>query len=262
MNGLLVLPSASFPGTARRPGPAGRPGRAVAGRAAGRAGTCRCRCRPLPDGPGPGCPGTPPTVRRTAPRCVRTRCDVAPAELAEPGWRRARRQLAHDGAQLRRPARRPRAAGAPGPAPLLLAACSAGQDPRVLRQADQQVLPADAWRFTVHAGSAQAQHLRVCARIRIGSTAAPPPPRAALRLELVLADGTMSRCRPNRCRWRARSRCARRMPQPGAPARAAAGARRGGGTRGIARAGLEVSATGLPAGPRARRLPAEDAAAA
>jgi hypothetical protein len=51
-----------------------------------------------------------------------------------------------------------------------------GLDGRVLRQADLATLPPDAWRFTVHAGGPQAQRRRR---------------RAALRLELVLADGTV-----------------------------------------------------------------------
>lgn len=67
----------------------------------------------------------------------------------------------------------------------------AGQDGRpVGRGPDAPVLPADAWRFTVHAGSAQAQHLEV---VRKGADQAPGrrrKTRAALRLELELADGT------------------------------------------------------------------------
>lgn len=78
------------------------------------------------------------------------------------------------------------------PGQLPTAMLLAGQDPRVLRQADQQNSPFDAWRFTVHAGSPQDQHLRVVQedqeaqqqqkRRRV---------RAALRLELVLDDGTV-----------------------------------------------------------------------
>lgn len=68
----------------------------------------------------------------------------------------------------------------------------AGQDGRpVGRGADAPVLPADAWRFTVHAGSAQAQHLEV---VRKGADQPPGrrrKTRAALRLELALADGTV-----------------------------------------------------------------------
>lgn len=77
--------------------------------------------------------------------------------------------------------------GALAPALLL-----AGQDGRpVGRGADAPMLPADAWRFTVHAGSAQAQHLEV---VRKGADQPPGRrrrPRAALRLELELADGTV-----------------------------------------------------------------------
>lgn len=64
-----------------------------------------------------------------------------------------------------------------------------GQDPRVLRQPELAGVPLDAWRFTIHAGG-QDQHLRVVGeeepilgRRRRG--------RAALRLELVLDDGTV-----------------------------------------------------------------------
>jgi hypothetical protein len=72
------------------------------------------------------------------------------------------------------------------PAAVLLS----GQDPRVLRQAELLAAPQDAWRFTIHANGARDQHLRVVQgepeqqrqeRRRRG--------RAALRLELVLADG-------------------------------------------------------------------------
>jgi len=65
-----------------------------------------------------------------------------------------------------------------------------GQEARVLRQADLLAAPNDAWRFTIHAGGARDQHLRVVDgdeqqqnRRRRG--------RAALRLELVLADGSI-----------------------------------------------------------------------
>lgn len=73
-------------------------------------------------------------------------------------------------------------------APALLAAA---QDGRVLRQGDLAgAAPADAWRFTVHAGGPQAQRMAV-----ITSEPDQPPgrrrrARAALRLELELADGT------------------------------------------------------------------------
>jgi len=73
------------------------------------------------------------------------------------------------------------------PSALLLS----GQDPRMLRQADLN-MPVDAWRFTVHAGGAQDQHLRVVQ----GKQEQPQQnrrrrSRAALRLELVLADGSI-----------------------------------------------------------------------
>jgi hypothetical protein len=62
----------------------------------------------------------------------------------------------------------------------------------VLRQQDWPGGPLDAWRFTVHAGGAQAQHLRVVEgepeqqrQQRRRRT------RAALRLELVLDDGSV-----------------------------------------------------------------------
>jgi hypothetical protein len=78
------------------------------------------------------------------------------------------------------------------PAAILLSGQLVGQDARTLRQADLLAAPNDAWRFTVHAGGARDQHLRVVQgepeqqrqnRRRRG--------RAALRLELVLADGSV-----------------------------------------------------------------------
>jgi len=71
--------------------------------------------------------------------------------------------------------------------PALLAAAQQGQ---VARQPELLGAHPDAWRFTVHAGSAQAQHLAVLA-----DDADQPPgrrrrPHAALRLELELADGS------------------------------------------------------------------------
>ena len=65
----------------------------------------------------------------------------------------------------------------------------ASQEGRVLRQAESGQLPADAWRFTVHAGGPRDQHLRV---IQEGADSPPGRrrrARAALRLELELADG-------------------------------------------------------------------------
>ncbi|MBD8528969.1 MULTISPECIES: hypothetical protein [unclassified Massilia] len=71
--------------------------------------------------------------------------------------------------------------------PLLLLAGQEGRAPA--RPVDGQ-LPADAWRFTVHAGSAQAQHLQVVRKGADGGGGRRRRPRAALRLELALADGT------------------------------------------------------------------------
>lgn len=73
------------------------------------------------------------------------------------------------------------------PAALLLAA----QDPRLLRQAAQDAAPADAWRFTVHAGGARDQHLRVVQDDSGQSRQRRRRGHAALRLELVLADGSV-----------------------------------------------------------------------
>ncbi|MFP5392684.1 MAG: hypothetical protein ACLGI6_14240 [Gammaproteobacteria bacterium] len=68
------------------------------------------------------------------------------------------------------------------------AARLAAQEGRVLRQ-DAALAPADPWRFTVHAGSARAQQLKVVAR----GPDAPPGrrrrARVALRLELEMDDG-------------------------------------------------------------------------
>lgn len=73
-------------------------------------------------------------------------------------------------------------------APASLLAGQEGRPPG--RALDAQLLPADAWRFTVHAGSAQAQHLQVLRKGADGSGGRRRQPRAALRLELELADGT------------------------------------------------------------------------
>jgi hypothetical protein len=72
-------------------------------------------------------------------------------------------------------------------APTLLAAA---QDGRAGRPPEGPGILPDAWRFTVHAGGPQAQHLQV-----VADEAEQPPgrrrrARAALRLELELADGT------------------------------------------------------------------------
>jgi hypothetical protein len=66
-----------------------------------------------------------------------------------------------------------------------------GLDARVLRQADLASLPPDAWRFTVHAGGPQAQHLRVIGEEEQPQKAQRRRRRTALRLELVLADGSI-----------------------------------------------------------------------
>jgi hypothetical protein len=66
-----------------------------------------------------------------------------------------------------------------------------GLDARVLRQADLATLPPDAWRFTVHAGGPQAQHLRVVGEEEQGQKPQRRRRRAALRLELVLPDGSV-----------------------------------------------------------------------
>ena len=66
-----------------------------------------------------------------------------------------------------------------------------GLDARTLRQADLACLPPDAWRFTVHAGGPQAQHLRVIGEEEQSQKPQRRRRRAGLRLELVLADGTV-----------------------------------------------------------------------
>jgi hypothetical protein len=66
-----------------------------------------------------------------------------------------------------------------------------GLDARALRQADLGTLPPDAWRFTVHASGPQAQHLRVIGEEEQSQKPQRRRRRAALRLELVLADGTV-----------------------------------------------------------------------
>jgi hypothetical protein len=66
-----------------------------------------------------------------------------------------------------------------------------GVDARVLRQSDMLGATADAWRFTVHAGTPQDQHLRVVERDPEQQQNRRRRGRAALRLELVLADGSV-----------------------------------------------------------------------
>jgi hypothetical protein len=81
------------------------------------------------------------------------------------------------------------------PAALLLS----GQpiaDARVLRQAELLGAPQDAWRFTIHANGPRGQHLRVVQHESEQRSEQQPErrrrrARAALRLELVLADGSI-----------------------------------------------------------------------
>ncbi|MFC4930508.1 hypothetical protein [Massilia sp. GCM10023247] len=80
-----------------------------------------------------------------------------------------------------------RARGGALPAALLAAAPDARVPGRAL---EAHVLPADPWRFTVHAGSAREQHLQVLRKGPDGQSGRRRRPRAALRLELELADGT------------------------------------------------------------------------
>jgi hypothetical protein len=72
------------------------------------------------------------------------------------------------------------------PAALLLAA----QDGRLPRQQEIGGAPPDAWRFTIHPGGPQAQHLRVITEEADQAPGRRRRPRAALRLELELEDGS------------------------------------------------------------------------
>lgn len=67
---------------------------------------------------------------------------------------------------------------------------AATADGRVPGRLPDGILPADPWRFTIHAGSAQAQHLQVLRKPADGQSGRRRRPRAALRLELELGDGT------------------------------------------------------------------------
>ena len=71
--------------------------------------------------------------------------------------------------------------------PLQLAA---GQQGQVINQPQSQLLGADAWRFTVHAGNALAHHLEVVAEREDAPPGRRKRARFALRLELSLLDGT------------------------------------------------------------------------
>lgn len=73
---------------------------------------------------------------------------------------------------------------------LPVALLMASQDGRTPGRMPDGVLPADPWRFTVHAGSAQAQHLQVLRKGADGQPGRRRRPRAALRLDLALADGS------------------------------------------------------------------------
>jgi hypothetical protein len=148
------------------------------------------------------------------------------------------------------------------PTAMLLAGQFNGQDARILRQADQNGSPFDAWRFTVHAGSAQDQHLRVVQQDQEPQQQKRRRTRAALRLELVLDDGTvvtvqaepvadgvlLELCAPNEA-----SLARLRALQPEFETA-------------VARAGLRVLGwkyrDSLPLGPAHIRLPSADAAAA
>lgn len=154
----------------------------------------------------------------------------------------------------------------PGQLPLamLQAGQLSGQDLRVLRQMDQQGTPFDAWRFTVHAGSAQDQHLRVVQEDQEAQQQQQRKrrARAALRLELVLNDGTVvtvqaepvaDGVRLELCAPDAASLARLRALQPELETA-------------VARAGLRVLGwkyrDSLPMGPAHIRLPSTDAASA
>lgn len=148
------------------------------------------------------------------------------------------------------------------PGQLPVAMLQAGQDPRVLRQADQQNAPFDAWRFTVHANSAKDQHLRVVQQDQEPQQQQRRRGRAALRLELVLQDGTvvtvqaepvLDAVRLELCAPDEASLARLRALQPELETA-------------VARAGLRVLEwkyrAGLPIGPAHIRLPSADAASA
>lgn len=149
------------------------------------------------------------------------------------------------------------------PAAVLLAGQLGGQDPRVLRQADQQNSPFDAWRFTVHAGSARDQHLRVVEQDQDAQQQQRRRrTRAALRLELVLADGTVVTVQAEPLADGVRLELC-------APDEATLGRLRALQPeleKAVARAGMRVLGwkyrDSLPLGPAHIRLPSADAAAA
>jgi len=96
-----------------------------------------------------------------------------------------RSMVSHYGAQLVGREQQAR----PGLLPSVL--LQSGQDPRALRQPAPDSLPPDAWRFTVQASGAQARHLRVVQGEPEPVLGRRKRPRAALRLEVVLEDGTV-----------------------------------------------------------------------
>ena len=80
------------------------------------------------------------------------------------------------------------------PGQLLVGAQLSGREAAILRQADLATLAGgalDAWRFTVHAGGPQDQHLRVIGEEEQQKGQRQRRRRTALRLELVLADGSI-----------------------------------------------------------------------
>jgi len=149
------------------------------------------------------------------------------------------------------------------PGQLPTAMLLAGQDPRVLRQADQQAAPFDAWRFTVHAGSPRDQHLRVVQQEQESPQQQKRRRgRAALRLELVLSDGTVVTVQAEPLADGVRLElCA-----PDEAGLARLRALQPELEQAVARAGLRVLGwtyrAGLPLGPAHIRLPSTDAASA
>lgn len=95
-----------------------------------------------------------------------------------------RAQVRSHGSQL---TSRALAASAGQLSPALLAAAQQGQ---VVRTLEPQLAHPDAWRFTVHAGGQAAQHLAVLSQDPDQPPGRRRRTRAALRLELELADGS------------------------------------------------------------------------
>ena len=95
-----------------------------------------------------------------------------------------RAQVRNHGSQL---TSRALASSAGELSPALLVAAQQGQ---VARQPEFLATHHDAWRFTVHAGGNSVQHLEVVAEDADKPSGRRRRPRAALRLELELADGS------------------------------------------------------------------------